>query len=109
MANVATYIQTALNTATGGTETVAWSVDHFVITSTDTTSTSEVSVTSTSTGVVGTDISGLENNDEILLALCGDAGILSAKYLNVAIIAELFKTVSGLPQIFAVFKSYRNR
>jgi hypothetical protein len=59
MNDVATYLQTALNTATGGTETVAWSTNHFVITSTDTTVASEVSVTSTSTGVVGTDISGL--------------------------------------------------
>jgi len=63
MADVATYIQTALNTATGGTETVVWSTDHFVITSTDTTSSSAVSVTSTSTGTVGTDISGAGASD----------------------------------------------
>ena len=63
MADVATYIQTALNTATGGTETVAWSTDHFVITSTNTTVASEISVTSTSTGTVGTDISGAGGSD----------------------------------------------
>lgn len=63
MATVASTIQTALNTATGGTETVVWSTDHFIITSTDTTSASGVSVLSTSTGTVGTDISGAGASD----------------------------------------------
>jgi len=58
MAVVAATIQSALRNATGGLETVAWDTDHFVITSVDFTSTSEVSVTETSTGTVGTDISG---------------------------------------------------
>jgi len=58
MADVATYIQTALRTQTTSTETVAWSVDHFVITSVDTTSSSAMTVTSAVGGGVGTDISG---------------------------------------------------
>ena len=58
MSDCATIIQTALRAATSGTETVAWSTDHFVITSAITTSTSQVSVATTSTGTVGTDVSG---------------------------------------------------
>lgn len=58
MDDVASTIQTALRTATSGTETVVWDTDHFVITSGDTTSSSAVTVTTTSTGTVGTDISG---------------------------------------------------
>lgn len=63
MADVASTIQTALRGATGGLETVAWSTNKFVITSGTTRSTSEVSVTSTSTGTVGTDISGAGASD----------------------------------------------
>jgi len=63
MATVASLIQAALRTQTGSTETVAWSTDHFIITSVDTTSASEVSVLSTSTGTVGTDISGAGASD----------------------------------------------
>lgn len=58
MANVATVIQTAIRTATGSTETVVWSTDHFVITSADTTVASAVTVTSTVDAPAGTDISG---------------------------------------------------
>ncbi|MCK4521610.1 MAG: DUF3383 family protein [Nanoarchaeota archaeon] len=55
---VATILQADLRTATGGTETVVWSTDHFIITSGITTASSAVTVTETSTGTVGTDISG---------------------------------------------------
>lgn len=57
MANVATIIQTGIRAATGSTETCTWVTDHFVITSVNTTSASQVSVTS-ATGS-GTDISGV--------------------------------------------------
>lgn len=57
MADVASTIQTALRTATSWTETVVWSTDHFVITSWDTTVNSEISVLTTSTWTVWTDIS----------------------------------------------------
>ena len=63
MADVAATLQAALRTATSGTETVSWSTDHFVITSTTEDEDSEISVTTTSTGTVGTDISGLGAND----------------------------------------------
>lgn len=63
MNDVASYIQTALRAATSGAETVVWSTDHFVITSGDTTSSSAISVTTTSTGTVGTDISGAGASD----------------------------------------------
>lgn len=63
MSDVATTIQTALRAATSGTETVVWSTDHFVITSGDTSSTSAVSLLETSTGTVGTDISGAGASD----------------------------------------------
>lgn len=58
MAEVATAIQTAIRAETSSTETVAWSTNKFVITSVDTTSSSEVSVTSAVGGGSGTDISG---------------------------------------------------
>lgn len=58
MNDVAATLQTALRAATGGLETVVWDTDHFVITSGTTISASEVSVFTTSTGTVGTDISG---------------------------------------------------
>lgn len=63
MNDVAATLQVALRAATGSTETVAWSVDHFVITSVQSDENSEISVTTTSTGTVGTDISGLGAND----------------------------------------------
>lgn len=56
MDDIAAYIQTAIQTATGSTETCVWSVDHFIISSVDTTATSAITVTS-ATGA-GTDISG---------------------------------------------------
>jgi hypothetical protein len=59
MAEVASTIQAALRAVTSGLETVVWSTDHFVITSADTTVSSEISVLTTSTGTVGTDISGV--------------------------------------------------
>lgn len=58
MDEVAAMIQAGLRAATGSTETVTWDTDHFIITSVNTTASSDVSVTSTSTGTVGTDISG---------------------------------------------------
>lgn len=58
MAQVASTIQTALRAACGSTPTVVWSTNRFIITSSNTTSSSAVSVLSTSTGTVGTDISG---------------------------------------------------
>lgn len=70
MADVATKIQTALRAATSGNETVVWSTNHFTITSGTTGSTSQISVLSTSTGTVGTDISGLGATNFI----DGDAG-----------------------------------
>jgi hypothetical protein len=56
MADVATMIQTAIRALTLSTETVAWSVNHFIITSALTTSSSAITVTSATGG--GTDISG---------------------------------------------------
>jgi uncharacterized protein DUF3383 len=63
MDGVAAELQTAIRAATSGTETCVWSTDHFIITSVDTTSSSEVSVLETSTGTVGTDISGAGASD----------------------------------------------
>ena len=57
MADVASIIQTAIRAATGALETVAWSTDHFIITTVKS-AFSAITVTSTSTGTVGTDISG---------------------------------------------------
>jgi hypothetical protein len=59
MTEVATIIQTGLRAATAQLETVAWTGgDYFVIRSVNTTSASTITVLATSTGVVGTDISG---------------------------------------------------
>lgn len=63
MALVAATIQAALRTATSSTENVVWDTNHFIIYSILYEPTSEVSVTSTSTGVVGTDISGAGASD----------------------------------------------
>jgi microcystin-dependent protein len=63
MANVATVIQTALRAKTGQTETVTWSTDHFIITSSNTSHFSAITVLRTSTGTVGTDISGAGASD----------------------------------------------
>lgn len=60
MADVAATIQTALRAATSGTETVVWSVDHFVITAD---AGDSIAVLETSTGTVGTDISGAGASD----------------------------------------------
>jgi len=59
MDGVAARIQTYIRALTASTETCVWSTDHFIITSVDTTVATEVSVTDTSTGTVGTDISGV--------------------------------------------------
>ena len=59
MADVAATIQAALRVVTSSTETVIWDTDHFLMTSADTTASSEMSVLTTSTGTVGTDISGI--------------------------------------------------
>lgn len=61
MADVATYIQTALRAESGTLETVVWSTDHFIITSADTTSSSAITVTSAAGA--GTDISGAGASD----------------------------------------------
>jgi len=60
MDDVAASIQTALQSATSGSETVTWDSTNskFVISSVSATASSEISVLSTSTGTVGTDISG---------------------------------------------------
>ena len=63
MDDVAATIQTALRAATSWEETVVWSTDHFVITSADDRVTSAITVTTTSTGTVGTDISGAGASD----------------------------------------------
>lgn len=60
MDDVASAIQTALRAETSSTETVTWSTDHFVIT---TPSGEPVTVLETSTGTVGTDISGAGSSD----------------------------------------------
>ncbi len=54
MDDIATIIQTGIRTATGNSETVVWSTDHFVITAK-----TGVSVTSAVSGGSGTDISGV--------------------------------------------------
>jgi hypothetical protein len=58
MDDVASYIQTAIRAVTSGLETVVWSVNHFIVTSGNTTSSSAITVTSTIGGGGGTDISG---------------------------------------------------
>lgn len=63
MADVAATIQAALRVVTSSTETVVWSTDHFIITSANTTSSSAIAVLETSTGTVGTDISGAGASD----------------------------------------------
>lgn len=57
MDSVATILQTAIRTATSGSETVNYYTDYFVISSGTTGDSSAVTVLSTSTGTVGTDIS----------------------------------------------------
>jgi len=58
MDGVAAVKQAAWRAATGTLLTIVWDTDHFVYTSANTTSSSEFSVLTTSTGTVGTDISG---------------------------------------------------
>lgn len=60
MEEVATILQTAIQTATGSTETVVWDTDHFIITSANTTASSAITVTSTYTE---TDISWAWSSD----------------------------------------------
>ena len=62
MDDVADTIQAAIRTATSALETVVWDTDHFVITTRDSVS-SAITVTETSTGTVGTDISGAGASD----------------------------------------------
>lgn len=83
MAGVATVLQSAINTATSGTYTVAWSTDHFVITSGDLTTASQVSVLET---LSETDISGATymdcagtNATETAVVLAGDLTITVVK------------------------------
>jgi len=56
MDDVALVIQTGIRAATSSSETVVWDVDHFIITSANTTSSSAMTVTTAGAG--GTDISG---------------------------------------------------
>jgi microcystin-dependent protein len=63
MADVAAKIQLAIRAVTAGLETCSWSTDHFIIRSGNTTSSSSITVLSTSTGTVGTDISGAGASD----------------------------------------------
>lgn len=56
MADVAQVIEDGIRAVTGGSETCIWDTDHFVITSTDTTSSSAITVLTAGGG--GTDISG---------------------------------------------------
>lgn len=58
MDDVAAVIQQGLRAATGGSETVVWNGTRIVFTSADTTASSNFAVLTTSTGTVGTDISG---------------------------------------------------
>ena len=61
---IAAIIQIAIRAATGNShETCVWSTNKFIITSVNTTSSSAVSVLETSTGTVGTDISGAGASD----------------------------------------------
>ena len=57
MSDIATIIETAIQTETSSTETVVWSTDHFIISSVDATSSSAISLASTYTAGSGTDIS----------------------------------------------------
>jgi hypothetical protein len=61
MDDVATKIQTAIRAVTNKTETVTWNTDHFVISSSDTTRASAITVLSAAG--VGTDISGAGANN----------------------------------------------
>jgi hypothetical protein len=85
MADVAATIQAAIRAATGSTETCVWSTDHFIISSVLDASTSAITVTSTSTGTVGTDISGAgaadwmdcDSGNGTVTALAGTIGDLT--------------------------------
>jgi hypothetical protein len=63
MDDVAAVIQYYIRALTGSLETCVWSTDHLIISSVDTTSSSAITVTETSTGTVGTDISGAGASD----------------------------------------------
>jgi len=63
MADVAATIQAALRAVTSLTETVVWDTDHFVITSSVTTSSSAITVAETVAAPAGTDISGAGGTD----------------------------------------------
>ena len=86
MAEVAATIQAALRAATGALETVVWSADHFVITTIDSAN-SAITVTETSTGIVGTDISGAgaadwmdaDSGNGVVTDMAGSVAILSVE------------------------------
>ena len=87
MDDVAATIQAAIRIATGALETCTWSVDHFIITTTNN-PLSAITVTSTSGGTVGTDISGVVGTwmdsdvgaaDESVTARVGDAATIGIK------------------------------
>jgi hypothetical protein len=63
MDDVAETIQAALRLATSGQEEVTWDTDHFVIKSGITSDSSAIAELETSTGTVGTDISGAGASD----------------------------------------------
>jgi len=73
---VAATIQTGIRALTSSTETVAWSTDHFIVSSVLTTSSSAITVT-IATGV-GTDISGVGGT----AFMDADAGAVTAKVLD---------------------------
>jgi hypothetical protein len=111
MTELAALLQLSLRAATGGSETVTWGGATMVFTSGDTTSSSAFAVLTTSTGTVGTDISGagagtwLDSDtgngvataavidptaDEGKVALLDDEGNISSDFLGNAIAAGLF-------------------
>ena len=63
MDDVALRIQDGINVATGGSETVVWDTDHFIITSADTTISSSLAPLATHSGAMPIDISGAGVND----------------------------------------------
>jgi hypothetical protein len=85
MDDVAATIQAAIRAVTGSLETCVWSTDHFIISSVLDASTSAITVTSTSTGTVGTDISGAgaadwmdcDSGNGTVTALAGTIGDLT--------------------------------
>jgi hypothetical protein len=81
MGEVASTIQAALRVVTGSTETVTWSGTEFVITSADTTASSSITVLTTSTGTVGTDISGVAGGSRYMDSNVGN-GVATAAVVD---------------------------